>query len=122
MLDLSKKQFNNLGRLVLAILAIILILFLSGCETSEGTKYGTLQKLSHKTFPCGYYIAEFAFEGGKVEGTDSKAYSNTQLVEVDKIAYDSLQAYIGDKVLFDYKDVGFAACGESKKLTFIKRK
>src|SRR5688572_8492168 len=94
-----------------------------GCERSEGLKYGTLQKISHKTSPCDYYVAEFSYEGGRVEGDDkAKAYSNTQEVEIDKIAFDSLQSYLGEKVIFDYEDKGLTFCGEGKKLTMIRRK
>lgn len=114
-------------KLIIALLIIIgvslLTAVLPSCETSEGLKYGTLQKVSHKTFPCEYYVAEFAYEGGRISGDEgSKSHSNTQQVEITKAAYDSLQNYIGDKVIFDYKDKGTAFCGESKKLTSIKRK
>lgn len=104
--------------ITIATIPIAIACLCSGCETSEGLKYGTLQKVSHKTFPCNYYVAEFAFEGGKSTGSsDSKAFENTQLVEIDKACYDTLQSHLGDKCVFDYKDKGFAACGESKKLT-----
>lgn len=105
--------------LVVGIASIVL----QGCETSEGLKYGTLQKVSHKKFPCDYYVAEFSFEGGKVTGNGkSRAYSNTQEVGISKAAYDTLQFYLGEKVIFDYKDKGFVVCGESKELTLLRRK
>ena len=97
----------------------------TGCNTSEGAKFGTLQKISHKTFPCEYYVAEFSFEGGvAVQNSDGKGstYSNTQSVEITAGAVDSLQHYLGDKVIFDYKDRGAVLCGETKLLTMIKRK
>jgi len=109
--------------LIILMIAAIVIASQSGCQTSEGIKYGTLQKVSHKTFPCSYYVAEFAFEGGRVESSgESSSHSNTQTVEIDKAAYDTLQSYLGDKVLFDYKDRGISMCGEDKILTMIKRK
>lgn len=123
------KKVKNDGIWSLRVIVTILLLLIAipviftQCETSEGLKFGTLQKVSHKKFPCDYYVAEFAFEGGRVEGSDdSKSHSNTQSIEVTKEAYDTLQLYLGDKVIFDYKDVGVVACGISKKLTSLKRK
>lgn len=105
------------------------ISLLSSCkmEVSEGMKYGTLQKVSHKQIPCEYFVAEFAYEGGVMEtsGTGKDATSthvNTQEVEITKTAYDSLQLYLGDKVIFEYEDGGISACGRGKKLKSIKRK
>jgi hypothetical protein len=96
---------------------------ISGMNTSEGVKYGTVQKVSHKSFPCSYYIIEIAYEGGRVQASDkSVSFANTQVIGIDKTAYDTLQNYLGDKVIFDYKDKGFVVCGESKKLTMIRRK
>jgi len=107
----------------LIIITIIVFAVMNGYNKSEGLKYGTLQKVSHKSFPCSYYVAEFAFEGGKVESTqNSSSHTNSQEIGITKEAYDSLQNYLGDKVIFDYKDQGFKMCGESKQLTFIKRK
>lgn len=109
--------------LVVIILIIIICKMCSSCNTSEGLKYGTLQKVSHKTFPCDYYVAEFSFEGGRVTGSDdSRAYSNTQEIAINKLAFDSLQTHLGDKVVFDYKDEGLSVCEPSKKLTSIKWK
>lgn len=105
------------------IIIMAIAIFLYGCEQSEGLKYGILQKVSHKTFPCNYYVAEFAYEGGRaVSKGDDAAQQNTQSVEITKEAYDTLQSYMGDKVIFDYKDIGVHFCGEGKKLTMIKRK
>lgn len=102
---------------------IILMVSLSSCDKSEGLKYGILQKVSHKQFPCSYYVAEFAFEGGRVVSDDnSSSHSNSQEISITKEAYDTLQNYLGDRVIFDYRDRGFVVCGESKQLTFIKRK
>lgn len=102
---------------------LTLAIGLASCETSEGIKYGILQKVSHKTFPCSYYVAEFAFEGGRVNGNgNSSSHSNTQSVEITKEAFDTLTPYLGEKVLFDYTDKGMSFCGEDKKLTMIKRK
>lgn len=107
----------------LLITILVLGFGLVSCETSEGIKYGTLQKVSHKKFPCSYYVAEFAYEGGRVESSgESSSHSNTQEVEITKEAYDTLQLYLGDKVIFDYEDKGMVVCGEGKKLTMIKRK
>jgi hypothetical protein len=97
--------------------------YFSACETSEGLKFGLLQKVSHKTFPCDYYEISVAYEGGKMVGAgDKSAYENTQDIKIDKPAFDSLQQYVGEKVVFDYKDHGAAVCGSSKSLTSIKIK
>jgi len=102
-------------KIIFSILTAVVLL--SACETSEGIKAGTLQKVSHKTFPCSYYVAEFAFEGGRASGSnDSKAYANTQEVEITKEAFDSLQNLVGSRVRFSYKDEGFKACAPNKKL------
>jgi hypothetical protein len=96
---------------------------LVSCETSEGLKFGTLQKVSHKTFPCDYYEIQVAFEGGKVVSNDnSSSFENTQDIKIDKAAYDTLSSYVGEKVVFDYNDGGVALCGSSKKLTSIRIK
>lgn len=96
---------------------------LASCETSEGLKFGVLQKVSHKTFPCPYYEIQVAYQGGKSSNyTDHASYSNTQEIKIDKDAYDSLQNYVGEEVVFDYKDNGFAVCGSSKELTSIRLK
>lgn len=118
---MKKKLLLGLGFLILLILAFNF----SSCEQSEGVKYGTLQKISHKKYPCEYYVAEFSFEGGKaVANADGKSstFSNTQVVSITKECADTLEQYIGDKVLFDYKDRGGIRCEESKILTMIKRK
>lgn len=108
-------------RLIFALFTIGLLL--TSCETSEGLKYGTLQKVSHKKFPCDYYVAEFAYDGGRVETSDKgSSHSNTQEVGITKEAYDTLQQYIGDKVIFDYTSNGIVVCGAEKQLTTLKRK
>jgi hypothetical protein len=108
---------------LLLIITTIVVATIIGCETSEGVKYGTVQKVSHKKFPCSYYVIEIAYEGGRVETSDKgSSHSNTQEIAIEQGAYDSLQNYLGDKVIFDYSDKGFVMCGESKKLTMIKRK
>lgn len=108
---------------VLLAVTVVVISSIFGCDRSEGMKYGTLQKLSEKKFPCSYYVAEFAYEGGRIESTEnSSSHSNTQEIAITKEAYDSLQNYLGDKVIFDYSDKGMVLCGESKKLTMIRRK
>lgn len=115
----------KLGLTAMAFMALLSItaITLQSCEKSEGRKYGTLQKLSHKTFGCSYYAAEFAFEGGRMKSDGkSSSYENTQEVTLDKAAFDSLQNYLGEKVVFDYKDRGFQFCEESKILTFIQVK
>lgn len=104
------------------IFALSLVLFYS-CEQSEGAKFGLLQKVSHKTFPCDYYEIQVAYEGGKMVGAADKAsYENSQDIKIDEAAFDSLQQYIGDHVVFDYNDNGMAICGSSKNLTSIKVK
>ena len=117
-------KFKTLATLIgLLFIGIVVASTIQWCETSEGIKYGILQKVSHKTFPCSYYVAEFAFEGGRVESSgESSSHSNTQSVEITKEAFDTLTPYLGDKVLFDYADKGVSFCGENKKLTMIKRK
>jgi hypothetical protein len=107
----------NTKQLLITFLAVITFY---GCETSEGIKAGTLQKVSHKTFPCDYYEAEFAFEGGRQVGTgDNKSFENTQRLTIDKEAYDTLQDKVGLRVRFDYKDRGMMFCEESKILTTL---
>jgi hypothetical protein len=106
----------------LIVLLIISVSILS-CETSEGLKFGTLQKVSHKTFPCDYYEISVAFEGGKVVSNgDHSSFENTQDIKIDQAAYDTLSQYVGEKVVFDYTDGGFAVCGSSKQLTSIRIK
>lgn len=103
-------------------LALICIALFS-CETSDGSKYGILQKVSHKSFPCNYYEIQVAFEGGKMVGAgDKAAFENTQDIKIDNAAFDSLQKYIGDYVIFEYNDDGFAVCGSSKSLKSIRIK
>lgn len=105
-----------------SLLVISAIIFCS-CEQSEGAKFGLLQKVSHKTFPCDYYEIQVAYEGGKMVGAADKAsYENSQDIKIDKSAFDTLQQYIGDHVVFDYNDNGMAMCGSSKNLTSIKVK
>jgi hypothetical protein len=105
---------------------IALLFFAIGlfsCEHSEGLKFGLLQKVSHKTFPCDYYEISVAYEGGKVVHSGDKAsYENSQDIKIDQAAFDSLQRYVGERVVLDYVDNGFAMCGSSKKLTSIKIK
>lgn len=108
---------------IIIIFLLAIAISISSYETSEGLKYGTLQKVSHKIFPCSYYVAEFGYEGGRaVSKGDDAVQQNTQSVEITKEAYDTLQSYLGDKVIFDYNEVGVHFCGEGKKLTLIKRK
>lgn len=106
----------------LSIIILSVFIFAS-CETSEGAKFGLLQKVSHKTFPCDYYEIQVAYEGGKMVGAADKAsYENSQDIKVDKAAFDTLQKYIGDHVVFDYSDGGVAMCGSSKSLSSIRIK
>ena len=110
-------------RKISLVLLSFAVLAFTGCETSEGLKYGVLQKVSHKTFPCNYYAAEFAFQGGRMVGSsDSKAYENTQSVQITEQQYTELQSMVGKEVVFDYKDRGIAVCGEGKLLTTIRLK
>jgi len=108
----------------LIIISILILLFVS-CEQSDGTKFGLLQKVSHKTFPCDYYEIQIAFEGGVVQ-TNSKGensgYSNVQDFKISKEMADTLSSHIGDKVVVKYKDGGYAVCGESKEITSIRLK
>lgn len=127
---MKKKSFPFFLKLMVASFAIFLAISMySSCqiEVSEGLKFGTLQKVSHKQIPCEYFVAEFAYEGGVMEtsGTgknETSTHVNTQEVEITKTAYDSLQMYLGDKVIFEYEDGGISACGRGKKLKSIKRK
>ena len=105
------------------LVSVICLIAIVSCENSEGVKFGLLQKVSHKTFPCDYYEIQVAFEGGKMVGTDkNSSFENTQDIKIDKPAFDSLQKYVGDKIIFDYKDDGVAMCGSSKYLTSLKVK
>jgi hypothetical protein len=105
---------------IFLLLAASVLAFVS-CETSEGLKYGTLQKISHKTFPCDYYVAEFAYDGGRqVAHGESSSYQNSQEVGISAEAYDSLQKYVGKRVVFDYSDGGVGLCKPSKVLTSIR--
>lgn len=100
-------------------LMLVGLVFMAVAGTSEGRKYGTLQKASHKTF-CDVYVIEVAYEGGRVTGSDnSRAYENTQEITVSKEAYDTLQNHLGEKVIFDYKDRAINLCGPSKILTYL---
>lgn len=113
----AKVLFMSIFLLIMGGIALY------SCESSEGLKYGTLQKLSIKKFPCTNYVAEFAYEGGRITSNDkSSANSNTQEIGITKEAYDTLQSYLGDKVIFDYIDKTIVVCGQSKQLTTIKRK
>lgn len=102
--------------------AIIICVIALSCNQSEGVKLGTLQKVSHKSFPCNFYVAEFAFEGGRAVSSSngkSSSYQNTQEVKIDKAAFDSLGNYVGFPFRFEYKDDGFEICGTSKELTSL---
>lgn len=109
----------------LKILFSILLIFigsvvLTSCERSEGAKFGLLQKVSHKTGLCNYYVAEFAYLGGRVETNDkSSSYSNTQEIKITKECADTLILHIGDNVVFDYDDTNFSTCGPTKVLKSI---
>lgn len=112
---------------ILYILTTLIICYMIGCmnvPVSEGTKLGTLQKVSHKTL-CDIYVAEFAYEGGKVQtvpGGKTGTFSNTQEFQITKEAYDTLSNYLGYIMVFGYKDIPNAICGLDKKLTSIKKK
>lgn len=109
--------------LLMIIVGISLAFLAGGCDKSSGLKFGTLQKVSHKQFPCNYYVAEFSFDGGRVISSDNgSSYVNTQEVEITSQQYIELQRLIGEKVIFDYEDKGIALCGESKKLKLIRKK
>jgi hypothetical protein len=116
---MKKIKYLSMLLLVAAVISVA-----TSCEQSEGLKYGTLQKVSHKKFPIEYYAAEFAYDGGRTVSTDkSSSYQNTQEIAIDAAAYDTLQQYVGDKVVFDYKDLGYNGFGKpSKVLTVLKVK
>ena len=104
-------------------ISIILISILMIACTSEGTKFGTLQKVLTKAI--GYNVAEFSYEGGKMvtkgSGEDaSSAYENTQEFKIDDVQRDSIAKFLGKKVIFTYKDKAFAFVGPSKYLLTIK--
>ena len=112
---------ESLFKIAFVLIIIGLIIWFKSCDKSEGIKSGILQKVSHKTFPCDHYVAEFAFEGGKVKhSNESSAYENTQEVDLSQEAYDTLQNYVGYRVAFDYKDRGWVACRNSKLLTSLR--
>lgn len=111
---------------VLIVLFLLTALFRCGDGTykkSGGTKYGLLQKVSHKTTTCDYYVMEVAFEGGRAVGQgDGSVYENSQSFEITKAAYDTLAEYVGDHVSFQYEDRPYASCGEDKFMIKLKKK
>lgn len=115
------KNTNKMKK-VLFILLSISLLVATSCEKSEGTKAGFLQKASHKKFPCPYYVIEIAYEGGRAisTGENSSSYSNSQEFSVTHEQYDSLKKHVGEPIVFEYHDVGFKFCGESKEILTYK--
>jgi len=108
----------------LSVIIAAVVLFAS-CEQSDGAKYGLQQKVSHKTFPCDYYEIQVSFEGGKAQSNGQGGdggYSNAQDFKVNKACFDTLNNHIGDHVVIEYKDGGFAVCGESKEITSLRTK
>lgn len=105
------------------VLSLSVLILLTSCEQSEGLKFGTVQKVSHKTFPCNYYEIQVSYEGGKaVSSGESSSFENTQDIQIDAAAYDTLQNYVGERVVFDYTDNGIQFCAPSKILTSIRIK
>lgn len=91
-------------------LGVLLAMVSCTPKVSEGTKYGLLQKVSHRESPCDMYVAEVAYEGSRIKGnsrgdgkTDYEA-TNSQEFEITQAAYDSLQTHVGDKIVFHYKN------------------
>lgn len=108
---------------LLALLIMTGCMMQQSCETSEGVKAGILQKVSHKTFPCEHYEIQIGYAAGVSTGVGDKAsYSAAQDIKIDQAAYDSLQMYVGENVIFEYNDDGVALCGPSKTLTYIRLK
>ena len=108
-----------------ALIALVALagMAMASCEQSEGSKYGLLQKVSHKTSPCDYYELEVAYAGGVNTGTsEDPAFANTQKFQIDKAAYDTLIEYQGEQVIVSYIDNGFQACGSSKWVSSVRIK
>lgn len=95
-----------------------------GCEHSEGTKFGLLQKVSHKTSPCKYWEIQVAYTGGAATTSSSgdASFSNTQNFAIDSACADTLSMHVGDHIVFEYKDRGVMFCEESKIITSLKIK
>lgn len=120
MADRTKRKIKTID---MKKFSIILISILMIACTSEGTKFGTLQKISTKII--GYSVVEFSYEGGKMvteySGEDAtSSYENTQEFKITDAQKDSISKFLGKKVIFTYKDDGFAFVGPSKHLISIK--
>lgn len=101
---------------------IFALIALASC-TSNGNKYGQLQKVSEKTMPTNYYVIEMSFTGGRMvsDGKDA-SYENTQEFEIDKAAFDTLQGHLGDNIIVEYVDRGITMIAPSKLVKSIRIK
>ncbi len=105
------------------LLLILMTLFIISCDTSDGKKFGVLQKVSHKKFPCNYHVCEIAYQGGRVShGENGSAYLNSQEIEISATCADTLSNYVGETVVFDYENRSFTICAPKPWLTEIKIK
>ena len=99
------------------VLLILVIFLMASCNESMGIKAGILQKVSHKETLANYYVAEFAYEGGKiVKNGESSAFQNTQEFEIEKGTYDSLSLLLFKKIVFTYKSRYFTILVPNKML------
>lgn len=107
---------------IFAALALTMALGISSCEQSEGEKFGTLQKVSHKTpWTCSdWYECQIAYEGGVAN--EKGGFSNTQEFEITKAQYDSMKVHVGDKIVFEYHDVGYVMCGNKLRIRSFRFK
>ena len=97
---------------VLGVIAILFALMMS-CN-SDGSKWGTLQKLSHKPI-TGIYVAELAYQGGKaVTSGKNSTYENTQEFEITKEQFEEMGKLLGKQVTITYRDRGVVLVGPSK--------
>lgn len=103
-------------------LAMTMAIGTTSCEQSEGEKFGTLQKVSHKTpWTCSdWYECQVAYEGGVA--TEKGGFSNVQDFEITKVQYDSMKARVGDKIVFEYHDVGYVMCGNRYRINSFRFK
>lgn len=92
-------------------------------DNSNGTKCGTLQKISHKRFPFEYYSCQIGFQSGvSVAHGESLSYTASQDFTISKEIYDSMRSHVGEVVVFEYEDRMISPTQENKLITSIKLK
>lgn len=102
-----------LGVVILVVLSIFPALF----GGSEGQKAGIVQQVSFRNLGK-YYIAEIAFEGGKVvqANKNTSSYSNVQEFMVTKSIADGLDTLLGETVIVTYKRSPFRLIGPEAEI------